>query len=760
MFFLSLTDYIWTPDDCKSSERSREFGNLVLLFSELIRHDVFSHDGYMCTLISRGDLTDPPAQLNPPTSSGGSAYPEIKEEPNTLDIDDDIDKILQNITKDTSDGNHESPPHHDISSSSVTMDDGSITGGGAGPSSGVGDATDSSRTKQPPRHLIYAQHFPLPSDDSYAHEINQRYVLLYGVGKARDEARHAVKKLTKEILKLFSKKFSIDVAEGGKVKKSSRGEFSFDSLLNRFNLLCYFDQHVITYTVAAQVVEMLCGCGSGSNNYLPLLDHIAFLMDLMETGLNIHGLLHLCCQLIKEIVEVETVLSERQCLVGSYCPQLTLLVMGVLRKYNKCLLVSQDQTGLMFEGLLRLVKHVINPGECTSAERIVMAYLHSLYTSCSFVKVKHQESFSNTAARVRQTLCGSHAPSDGKYRRNPHIMEEYISNPKLRIDVSSVKQILSDPCNRYSFACSAVIAAVSSPTNTRLNDIAVLCAEMTACCNPLSSEWLGILNVLCSSVSNSGSGGNGGVGSGCGPAGSALGGQYSEVVAAVDLRDLRTAAAAHASLSVFTAVLIARDCFSFEELLNRVVIHSLKAAWNNGKGNPEVESGARLSCHLLLRIFQSQDSCQPAQYCPGSPGAGTTTQRSVRLSCDRHLLVAAHLSFSMEPVLAFLKAMLIVSDAMSGQSKSASSISDILGTSYLGGSMLDSDMLNCGVDKAPLADFARYALRQICSQDWVREICLKCPEKLCNNDNLLDSILTPSQVSVCSLTKINYVKQS
>jgi len=31
--------------------------NLVLLFSEFTRHDVFSHDAYMCTLISRGDLS-------------------------------------------------------------------------------------------------------------------------------------------------------------------------------------------------------------------------------------------------------------------------------------------------------------------------------------------------------------------------------------------------------------------------------------------------------------------------------------------------------------------------------------------------------------------------------------------------------------------------------------------------------------------------------------------------------------------------------
>lgn len=39
-------------------------------------------------------------------------------------------------------------------------------------------------------------------------------MLLYGVGKARDEARAAIKKLTKEICKLFGKKCSIDIAEG------------------------------------------------------------------------------------------------------------------------------------------------------------------------------------------------------------------------------------------------------------------------------------------------------------------------------------------------------------------------------------------------------------------------------------------------------------------------------------------------------------------------------------------------------------------
>lgn len=46
-------------EGCAASS-SVQFTNLVHLFAELTRHDVFSHDAYMCTLISRGDLLSAP----------------------------------------------------------------------------------------------------------------------------------------------------------------------------------------------------------------------------------------------------------------------------------------------------------------------------------------------------------------------------------------------------------------------------------------------------------------------------------------------------------------------------------------------------------------------------------------------------------------------------------------------------------------------------------------------------------------------------
>ena len=40
-----------------------------------------------------------------------------------------------------------------------------------------------------------------------------------------------------------------------------------------------------------------------------------------------------------------------------------------------------------FSSLIKIVKHIENPADCTSAERCILAYLHDLYASCSFLRV-------------------------------------------------------------------------------------------------------------------------------------------------------------------------------------------------------------------------------------------------------------------------------------------------------------------------------------------------------------------------------------
>jgi hypothetical protein len=61
-----------------------------------------------------------------------------------------------------------------------------------------------------------------------------------------------------------------------------------------------------------------------------------------------------------------------------------------------------------------------------------------------------------------------------------------------RIEPQWARQLAETPSNRYSFVCNAVVAVCTETDNDRLNDLAILCAELTACCNSLSAEWLGM----------------------------------------------------------------------------------------------------------------------------------------------------------------------------------------------------------------------------------------------------------------------------
>jgi mediator of RNA polymerase II transcription subunit 12 len=117
-------------EDPSTPQNRSQFTNLVHLFSELIRHDVFSHDSYMCQLISRGDLLTASGGItmsqNNSTGGGGGSNnnvgtgpisnkssstpnqnldddvfsgfkPRTMEEFDDSNVDDDLDKLLQHI---------------------------------------------------------------------------------------------------------------------------------------------------------------------------------------------------------------------------------------------------------------------------------------------------------------------------------------------------------------------------------------------------------------------------------------------------------------------------------------------------------------------------------------------------------------------------------------------------------------------------------------------------------------------------------------
>ena len=212
-----------------------------------------------------------------------------------------------------------------------------------------GDSFDISKCS---RHWQYLYHFPLPQDDTSAHDSNQRHVLLYGVGvgKGRDDMTKQVKKLTKDVVKLFSKKFSIDVSDGGKVKMHSKSDFIFESVAQKFQNLPYFYQHCVSHTCGQTALDMLTAFTNCNANYLPVPEYISFLFDLSGLALNIQSILDWTLQILKELPGVENQLVERSSsLTRSYTTSLGLYIVGVLRRYHTIFILNPSDVNFAFD---------------------------------------------------------------------------------------------------------------------------------------------------------------------------------------------------------------------------------------------------------------------------------------------------------------------------------------------------------------------------------------------------------------------------
>uniref|UniRef100_A0A8C4VAF1 Mediator complex subunit 12L n=1 Tax=Falco tinnunculus TaxID=100819 RepID=A0A8C4VAF1_FALTI len=692
--------------DPNSDHEKTEFVNLVLLFSEFTRHDVFSHDAYMCTLISRGDLSIT-ATTRPRSPNG-----ETVDEHYSKDHDVKLEVTLHIFSP---------MPGESCENVNSSLDRRiSVTSEKSVKRERLRELIFPS-SYDLLRHLQYATHFPIPLDESSSHECNQRMILLYGVGKERDEARHQLKKITKDILKILNKKSTTEMGgkfgdEGQKARKTKQEAFpTLETVFTKLQQLSYFDQHQVTSQISSNVLEQITSFASGTSYHLPLAHHIQLIFDLMEPALNINGLIDFAIQLLNELSVVEAeLLLKSSSLAGSYTTGLCVCIVAVLRRYHACLILNSEQTAQVFEGLCGVVKHVVNPSECSSPERCILAYLYDLYVSCSHLRSKFGDLFSSACSKVKQTIYSNVQPSNSNLLWDPEFMLDFIENPSAHsINYSMLGKILSDnAANRYSFVCNALMNVCMGHQDAgRINDIANLCAELTACCTVLSSEWLGVVKALCCSSNHVWG--------------------FNDLLCSVDVSDLSF----HDSLATFVAILIARQCFSLEDVVQHVALPSLLAA---ACGDPDAEPGARMTCRLLLHLFRTP------QVCLFSQGTGKLFP-GIRSSCDRHLLAAAHNSIEVGAVFAVLKAILMLGKSEDFHMRG---LLDELNEDEIWGS--SHTLKSCGkavsIETASLSEYARYVLRTICQQEWVGEHCLKEPERLCTDkDLILDPVLSNKQ---------------
>ncbi|CAH8502736.1 unnamed protein product [Heterobilharzia americana] len=252
--------------------------NLVCLFSELIDREVFDHDNYVRYFIARGIFD---TSFHPLAISDNTGQSKTNVSCNLLSCSNNINQSVNtptnvtrsatttttSMTSTTATCHSQTTAQHSVKSEfsedmdrysmdnpdSVRSESGvismmslqslnvnssaSITNVPTNPHQASTSCNRLGHSSQS-GHLHYLIQFPIPQDESYAHEQNQRFQLLYGSVRSRDRARYPIRKLVRDICKLFTKKiYLIDVFHGelGRRKKSKDREREKDASNNNNN---------------------------------------------------------------------------------------------------------------------------------------------------------------------------------------------------------------------------------------------------------------------------------------------------------------------------------------------------------------------------------------------------------------------------------------------------------------------------------------------------------------------------------------------
>ena len=205
---------------------------------------------------------------------------------------------------------------------------------------------DVSVNKHALRHLIFATYFPICDSHLSKQELNKRAVVLCGVGKMRHKVEAIVKKVSEDVehtFRLFANIQSNILPE--------------TKLLPKFSSLPTFEQHIIATScekILRSSLSPVVGSSGGNppRRMYPACAQLVFVCELLK----VCGSVHQIIELLVDIVECNASLGqdEGHRNVGKSVPplpsELCLDVVGLLQKYLPCLLLSQQNTTIIFEG--------------------------------------------------------------------------------------------------------------------------------------------------------------------------------------------------------------------------------------------------------------------------------------------------------------------------------------------------------------------------------------------------------------------------
>ncbi|KFD72362.1 hypothetical protein M514_01715 [Trichuris suis] len=664
-----------------SSVNIQQFTNLILLFSHLIQSNIFSHDQYVSTLVSSGVL-----KSGSSGSTGASApgmTPTSSSVAPPLPLADDLKQFESmdfNVLRESEDTRldldkmmamQEKRSAHAASESNVRKTGTKLS-----------------------KHYFNVLHFPLPQDEQYRHDCNQRQLLIFGLTADRDCRRHVLKKITKELNKLWCRKASIEFSPVAppRIKKVFDSE-SLSLLSRKMQNLVFFDQHAVTDSCCDTCIEHLSDFACGYSNYLPTVENLDFFLSILEESCNFFSMTEFIEAIVTILPRLEAQIKERRLDGGdSITLHYALCIVGYLRKHH-CYLIQLES--VICNIWRRLFLHIKSKTVLSSfsAERCIWVYVHDLYECCTFIRASHADLYLNCRERIQRYLCFEAKPSccsdvRGLLAEMQHdnTLSALFDSANLIIEPNLIQRLVENSNFRYVFAVSAFKAVCKVTVESeRLFEIVQFCTDVTALCPHLNADWIAILRVLCFPTCM---------------------GQdkcYYESLLQVDVSNT----AIYPSLAVLVTSLLRRLCFRLEDFTLHVAFPALLPFWKHPE-SPKVEdafeASAKLTLYLLGKIFYFDFF-------------GTFINQRKALSArskgELYLMYSSADGMVPESILTLLISVLMLDDSNGNDVKTPSALKDILDTSKA----LQND--SCTADEQ-LSVMARDLLEQVCKQEWIK----------------------------------------
>ena len=223
--------------------------------------------------------------------------------------------------------------------------------------------------KQLQRHLLYTAYFPFSDMTMMRQELSKRTVVLYGVGKSRSRVEKTVKGIMENVEHYFR---LLQNVSSPVLPDNPR----CPDLMQKFCLLPTFEQRVIALECEKRL-RLYLHDNKGQPN-VSICAQLVFVCELLEISGGILQILDLLTDVICGDSENDSLpgkggVGHTPCLP----PDLCLPVLCLLRKYLSCLLLSQEDTAVIFEGCVVIVVSANDiHGHCTVLGMYMYIHVH------------------------------------------------------------------------------------------------------------------------------------------------------------------------------------------------------------------------------------------------------------------------------------------------------------------------------------------------------------------------------------------------